>query len=743
VVLLEVLEVRLEVLLLLLGGGLGLGGGDLLGSSVLLLVVLNLLLVLLALHTLCLGLSLLKLLGLSGGGLLISDEHGLEKELVVLGPLLQRELGDDEGSVVHALDLTLDGETSFAFTSLRDDVPGVTGVGRDHALKGLVVDHPAEVGNDVASREVGGVGGPSRTDSVASVDKNEGDDGHVEGGLNGESVIVEVSKELIVIRVEDGTGDLLELGKDVTRRGRVLSSHTAGSELTGGGKEVDVVGAAERLGHADDGTGKGHLSVMVSTVLSDISSELGDLDLSLELPLEAGEEDFPLGGLEAVVNVGDGPGVVGLGEEDELFVDKLGELDSLLLALGVVEEGVLLKVVEPDLPVVDAGLREGHVNKVATLFVVLELREVDLVDVEVGEVVLGLSRGGSTETLVVLNGPTLGVIVLLLPRLVLGEGEEGLVLLALSHLNNGGDELLEESLDVEEGRPEVVNEVDDKSLDVGSIVILISHDHEVPVTERLDVLLVVLNVELEAHDVDDVLDLIVGHNLLVVGLADVEGLTLEGEDTVEVAADNGEPGHGKGLGRVSLGDDEGTVLGLDASSVVGVVELGNSDELDLLGTTLPLELLSHLELGKSEDVLDDSRLVNLLEELGVKLALGAEGLGASSEAVLRLRVEGGVLNETVDEDAQVVLDLLGLNLASLVLLLDGLDEVGGNLVGNVRDVLSSLVGVDGVNEGNLLSAPVGGGDTDLPAVSDLLEGGRGGDSVVEVNVVLKGGNGEL
>jgi len=229
----------------------------------------------------------------------------------------------------------------------------------------------------------------------------------------------------------------------------------------------------------------------------------------------------------------------------------------------------------------------------------------------------------------------------------------------------------------------------------------------------------------------------------VVGLADVEGLTLEGEDTVEVAADNGEPGHGKGLGRVSLGDDEGTVLGLDASSVVGVVELGNSDELDLLGTTLPLELLSHLELGKSEDVLDDSRLVNLLEELGVKLALGAEGLGASSEAVLRLRVEGGVLNETVDEDAQVVLDLLGLNLASLVLLLDGLDEVGGNLVGNVRDVLSSLVGVDGVNEGNLLSAPVGGGDTDLPAVSDLLEGGRGGDSVVEVNVVLKGGNGEL
>lgn len=317
---------------------------------------------------------------------------------------------------------------------------------------------------------------------------------------------------------------LLELGEDVTRRGTVLSSHPPCTELTGGCEEVDVVGAGEGLGHADDGSGKGHLSVVVGAVLSHVPGELGDLDLSLELPLEAREEDLPLGGLEAVEHVRDRPGVVSLGEENELLVNELGELDSVLLALGVVKEGVFLKVVEPDLPVVDTCLRECHVNEVTTRLIIGELGKVDLVNAEVREVILGLSGGGSTETLVVLDSPALGIVVLLLPSLILGEGEEGPGLLSLGHLDDGGDELLEESLDVEEGRPEVVDEVDNESLDVRSIVILISHDHEVAVTESLDVFLVVFHTELQAHDVDDVLDLVVLHDLLVVGLTDVEGL---------------------------------------------------------------------------------------------------------------------------------------------------------------------------------------------------------------------------
>lgn len=121
------------------------------------------------------------------------------------------------------------------------------------------VDHPADVGNDVTGGEVGGVGGPSGSDSITAVDKDEGDDGHVESGLDGEAVVVEVGEEVIVVRVEDGAGNLLNLGEDVTRRSGVLSSHAAGTELTRGGEEVDVVGTGEGLGHSDDGSGEGHL----------------------------------------------------------------------------------------------------------------------------------------------------------------------------------------------------------------------------------------------------------------------------------------------------------------------------------------------------------------------------------------------------------------------------------------------------------------------------------------------------
>ena len=41
------------------------------------------------------------------------------------------------------------------------------------------------------------------------------------------------------------------------------------------------------------------------------------------------------------------------------------------------------------------------------------------------------------------------------------------------------------------------------------------------------------------------LDLVVRHDLLVGGLTDVEGFSLEREDTVEVTSDNREAGHGK------------------------------------------------------------------------------------------------------------------------------------------------------------------------------------------------------
>jgi hypothetical protein len=111
------------------------------------------------------------------------------------------------------------------------------------------------------------------------------------------------------------------------------------------------------------------------------------------------------------------------------------------------------------------------------------------------------SRG--TKTLVVLDLPSLGIVAGgLLPGLVLGKGEEGLALLALGGLDDGGNELLEESGDVQEGWPEVVKEIDNQTLDVRTIVILIGHDHQVAVAELLDGGFIVLFTRLEAHDLD-------------------------------------------------------------------------------------------------------------------------------------------------------------------------------------------------------------------------------------------------
>ncbi len=53
-----------------------------------------------------------------------------------------------------------------------------------------------------------------------------------------------------------------------------------------------------------------------------------------------------------------------------------------------------------------------------------------------------------------------------------------------AHLDNGSDELFEKVV-LEEVRPAVMNEIDEQSLDVGPVLILIRHDHHLPVTKSL------------------------------------------------------------------------------------------------------------------------------------------------------------------------------------------------------------------------------------------------------------------
>jgi hypothetical protein len=100
-----------------------------------------------------------------------------------------------------------------------------------------------------------------------------------------------------------------------------------------------------------------------------------------------------------------------------------------------------------------------------------------------------------------------------------------------------------------------MDEVDDKTLDVRSIVILICHNHEMSITEGLDVILRVLGSKLEPHNLHHVHDLLVLHDLSMGGITYVERLTLERKDTVIITADNRKARDGEGFSRVSFGDD--------------------------------------------------------------------------------------------------------------------------------------------------------------------------------------------
>jgi len=130
-----------------------------------------------------------------------------------------------------------------------------------------------------------------------------------------------------------------------------------------------------------------------------------------------------------------------------------------------------------------------------------------------------------------------------------------------------------------------MDQVDDQSLNVRPIVVLIRHDHEMSVPESLDVVCGIQSTHLQPKDLDDALHFFIRHDLLVVGIADVEWLSFERIHTVEVTAHHGQTRHGERLGGITLRQDEGTFLRLCRSCLVGIVELGNALDFQFLRPT--------------------------------------------------------------------------------------------------------------------------------------------------------------
>jgi hypothetical protein len=81
------------------------------------------------------------------------------------------------------------------------------------------------------------------------------------------------------------------------------------------------------------------------------------------------------------------------------------------------------------------------------------------------------------------------------------------------HLDNGSDELLHKVVPEKTG-PEMVDKVDEEAFDVGAVLILICHDHQLPVPQGTQsIWAVVLLLEVKTQDLDQVVDLGIVHDL--------------------------------------------------------------------------------------------------------------------------------------------------------------------------------------------------------------------------------------
>jgi hypothetical protein len=100
---------------------------------------------------------------------------------------------------------------------------------------------------------------------------------------------------------------------------------------------------------------------------------------------------------------------------------------------------------------------------------------------------------------------------------------------------------------------------------------LIGHNHKPSVSQAADIRVVF--VMLQSHDLLDVLNFLVLHDLVMSSLSNVEELSSKGENTVTVASNNSKTGHCQCFGGVSFREDESTIPRVPGAGIVGIAEL--------------------------------------------------------------------------------------------------------------------------------------------------------------------------
>ena len=158
-------------------------------------------------------------------------------------------------------------------------------------------------------------------------------------------------------------------------------------------------------------------------------------------------------------------------KQDQLFVYKFRVCHGID---SIIHESIRFHSKQPALSVIHSFFSKCQLNTVTSTF---RPSKIDFVCRQVRKVLLCLSSSGRSQTLIVLRLPALAIISALFPGQIFGNGKKSFLFLSLGTFHNRSDELLQETVDLKQRRPEMMQKIDEKPLNVGAIVILISHDH--------------------------------------------------------------------------------------------------------------------------------------------------------------------------------------------------------------------------------------------------------------------------
>ena len=271
--------------------------------------------------------------------------------------------------------------------------------------------------------------------------------------------------------------------EDVPRARCILATHKPRTKLTNRVQEVHRVCTHVVLGHCDNSTHKGLLTVVVARLCADVAGQLTNLNFFVGRPLPTGVENLPLARLEPINHTGDRPLEVCNTEPDEVFVDELVIGDAFLIIVETFS--ILYAVQNPGLTLICVFLLECQLNGLGIFFLFFNVWYVPHgVPRKFPEIFLRFIGGTRTQTLIVLDGPPLCICIVSFPGVELGQVVELFSLVALSSLHNGSNHRADETgVKVKERWPEMVDEIDNQPLDVTAVYICICENHNLAIAE--------------------------------------------------------------------------------------------------------------------------------------------------------------------------------------------------------------------------------------------------------------------